>query len=84
MWLNQLKIAIVQEDVELLSKLLDDVPTSLKETELRQAVNLLNQASVILHKLKGEASIQMQKIKQNIHFIKNSQTDKRSSFNINA
>ncbi len=84
MWLNQLKIAVVQEDTKLLEKLLDDVPTSLKDKELKQAINLLNQASVILHRLKDETSKQMVKIKQNINFIKNSQIDKKNSFNISG
>lgn len=82
MWLTNLKIAVVQEDTKLLSKLLDDVPTSLKNNELIQAINLLNQASVILYKLKDETVINMKKIKQNIDFIKNSQNDKQSGFSV--
>jgi len=82
MWLTKLKIAVVQKDTKLLSKLLDDVPTSLEQDELKQAVNLLNQASVIVHQLKDETAINMKKLKQNMNFIKNSQNDKRSGFNI--
>jgi hypothetical protein len=85
MWLTNLKIAVVEQDVALLTKLLEEVPQTLEKEELKQAVNLLNQAIVIMQGLKDETAISMEKIKHNLNFIENGEKNRtQSAFSISG
>ena len=84
MWLNQLKIAIVQKDVKLLSSLLDDTPTFEDAKEIESALCLLNEASSIMHQLKSETASSMSQIRKNIDFLNSGVADKASQFDIKS
>jgi len=82
MWLNQLKIAIVQKDVELLDSLLQDIPQLQDEKEIESALYLLQEATVLLQTFKEEAASSMQQIKKNLDFLNSTEAKKTAKFDI--
>jgi len=79
MWLNSLKIAIVEKNVEAMDKLLDEIPEFSDQQELQEAIYLSREALELLYTLKDEAALNMSKIKKNISFLKSTEvsTSKR-------
>ena len=47
MWLNNLKIAIIEKDTRLLDELLDNLPQLSDPKEIEQAIYLLREASTL-------------------------------------
>lgn len=82
MWLNQLKVAIVQKDVELLDSLLQDIPQLQDEKEIESALYLLQETTVLLQNLKEEAASSMQQIKKNLDFLNSTEAKKTAKFDI--
>jgi len=84
MWLNQLKIAVVLQDMALLNTLLDDIPAFDNAEDIESAQILLQEASQIFEKLKDDTSISMKKMKQNIDFLKSTEPPKTNKFDIKS
>lgn len=84
MWLNQLKIAVVQKDMELLSSLLDDIPTLEDAKDIETALYLLQEAASITQQLKDETATSMTQIKKNIDFLNSATADKTAKFDITS
>ena len=84
MWLNQLKIAIVQRDITLLSTLLDNIPTLEDPKDIESAQVLLAEASEIFKKLKDETASSMKKIKKNIEFLRSTHSQKINRLDIKS
>jgi hypothetical protein len=82
MWLNKLKVAIVQKDIDLLDSLLDDLPNLSDPKEIESAIYLLREASEILHTLKDETALSMIQIKKNIDFLRSMESDSASKFDV--
>ena len=80
MWLKQLKIAIVQEDIRLLSLLLEDIPTLEDEKDRDTASCLLHQATQIVQDLKDKTGKSMQQIQKNIQFLDATQAPNKNTF----
>ncbi|MDD3344654.1 MAG: hypothetical protein WC274_04510 [Sulfurimonas sp.] len=80
MWLDKLKIAIVQKDTDSISKLLDDISQikdAKKLEELQEASYLLQEASLLLNSLKDETLNSINQTKKSIDFL--GSTDMRNS-----
>lgn len=77
MWLNQLKIAVSQKDIELLDSLLSDIPNLTEKEELDSAIVLLAQAKEIIQNLQNETAASMKQIKKNLEFLKSTETTKK-------
>ncbi len=84
MWLNQLKIAVVQKDVALLGSLLEEIPTLEDAKEIEQARFLLKEATEIVQKLKDDTAASMVQMKKNIDFLNSTKVDKTSKFDITS
>ena len=82
MWLNQLKIAIVQKDVQHLESLLNDIPQLEDLKEIENALYLLQEASNLIQSLKDETASSMKQIKKNIDFLNSAQADRSAKFDI--
>jgi len=82
MWVNNLKIAIVQKDVEKIDALLDDVPSLSDEKEIEEVVYLLREASLLVHTLKDEIAVSMEKIQKNIKFIRAAESAKKNKLDV--
>lgn len=82
MWLNKLKIAIVEKNFKLLEELLEDLPTLSDPKEIEEAIYLLKEATDIVSHLKKETQDSMIQIKKNIDFLNSATADKRSKFDV--
>ncbi|HFB54173.1 MAG TPA: hypothetical protein ENJ67_05505 [Sulfurimonas autotrophica] len=84
MWLNQLKIAIVQKDMELLDSLLGDIPQLQDEKEIESALCLLQEAAALMQSLKDETTSSMKQIKKNLDFLNSAEANKTAKFDITS
>ncbi|HEY9203123.1 MAG TPA: hypothetical protein VIM82_02210 [Sulfurimonas sp.] len=70
MWLNRLKIAIVEKNPDALAKLLDDVPQLQDPKEIEEAIYLLREATSLIERLKDKTKASMKQIKKNLDFLR--------------
>ncbi len=70
MWLNRLKIAIVEKNPDALAKLLDDVPQLQDPKEIEEAIYLLREATSLMERLKDKTKASMKQIKKNLDFLR--------------
>lgn len=70
MWLNKLKIAIVEKNPDGLSKLLSGVPQLEDKKEVEEAIYLLKEATALMNSLKDETEASMKLIKKNLDFLR--------------
>jgi hypothetical protein len=84
MWLKQLKSAIVQQDIDLLGKVLDDIPKLEGPKEIEEAQYLLKEATTIVHRLKDETARSMMQLQKNIDFLNATTADKTAQFDITS
>ena len=84
MWLNKLKIAIIEKNVKSLNKLLDDIPQLENPNEIEEAIYLLREASELLHSLKDDTQGAMIQMKKNIDFMKSTQEQPAAKLDITS
>jgi tetrahydromethanopterin S-methyltransferase subunit B len=84
MWLNELKIAVVEKDVKQLSVLLENIPVLSDAKEIESAIYLLKEATVIVEALKDETAASMLQIKKNIDFLDATRNDKQNKLDITS
>ncbi len=84
MWLNELKIAIVQKDVVQLEKLLDETPQLEKKEDIESALYLFKAAIDVLESLKAETADSMHQIKKNIDFLNSTKRDSIKNLDITS
>ena len=84
MWIEQLKIAIIQKDVELLSKLLDDIPSFKTKEEMEQAAYLLQEAVNVVLSLRDDVASSMLQIKKNLDFLKSTEHKQTAKFDVKS
>jgi hypothetical protein len=82
MWLTKLKTALVLEDVEQLSSLLDVMPQFESIEQMEEASYLLVQTKSLIEKNKAETAQTLIQLKNNINFLKSTQTEAPSSLNL--
>jgi len=73
MWLNNLKIAIIEKNTDKLNELMDNLPQLTKKEEIEQAIYLLREASELVYTLKDETSDSMKQIKKNLQFLRSTE-----------
>jgi len=74
MWLNKLKIAIIEKDVDTLNLLMDDLPHLDKEEDIESAIFLLKEATSVVKTLQSTTQESMIQMKKNINFLKATQS----------
>lgn len=84
MWLTKLEIAIVEKNTEALSKLINNFPEFENVEQMRKAMYLLREASILVHTLKDETSAQMKQIKKNLNFLESTQAPYTSSLDLKS
>ena len=84
MWLNRLKVAVVQRDTELLETLLDDLPLLEDARDIEEALYLLAEATKIVQELKDETAASMVQMKKNIDFLNVTKREQTSKFDITS
>ena len=84
MWLNKLKVAVVQKDVKLLGALLEDIPSLETPEEIENARYLLQEATKLVQSLQDNTFASMKQIKKNIAFLNSGIADSPAKFDITS
>ena len=82
MWLNQLKIAVVERNIEKIDELMDDIPQLETKEEIENAIYLLKEATGLVQGLKEETRNSMIQMKKNITFLRATEPQRPSKFDI--
>ena len=82
MWLNQLKIAIVEKNTEKLTALMDDLPKLTAAEDVDMAVHLLDEATALVTKLRSDLGDSMVQMQKNIKFLNSTRTATPSKFDM--
>ena len=82
MWLTKLKTALILEEIEQLSSLLDEMPTFETLEEMEEASYLLVQTKALLEKHQIETGQMLRHLKNSLDFLKSTQTEPPSSLNL--
>ena len=84
MWLNDFKIAIVEQNIEKLNELMDSIPQLETKEEMTEALYLIKEASELVQNLKNETSNSMGQIRKNLHYLKSTQNQATSKLDIRS
>ena len=82
MWLAKLKKALILEDIEQLSILLDEMPQFDSIEQMEEASYLLIQTKALIENHKSHTAQIMQQLKNNLNFLKSTQIESPSSLNL--
>lgn len=82
MWLNKLKIAVIEKNTDSLGQLIDDIPKLEDAKSIEEAIYLLREASELLRTLKDETSASMKQIKKNLQFLRSTDIPTSSKLDI--
>jgi len=84
MWLTKLKIAIVEKNVENLSKLMQEIPQFEDAKKMQAAVCLIAEATELVSLLQNETASSMQQIKKSLEFIKSTRPNNTNKLDIRS
>ncbi|MBU1659445.1 hypothetical protein KKG72_10420 [bacterium] len=70
MWLNKLKIAIIEKNIDSINKLLDEIPELSNMKDIEESIYLLREAAELMYTLQDEVSLSMKKIQKNLSFLR--------------
>ena len=84
MWLNQLKIAIIEKNIDNLNELMDNLPELENQDEINEAIYLLKEATQLIEGLRDRTQASMIQMKKNITFLEATQQQKDSSLDIKS
>lgn len=84
MWLNKLKIAIIEKNTNSLDALLQNVPQLESRKEIEEAVYLLKEATDMVETLKQNTSDSMKQIRKNLDFLRSMDTPVSKRFDIRS
>lgn len=82
MWLTKLKTALVLEEIETISHLLDEMPQFETLSEMEEAAFLLQQSKMLLESKKIETAHTLQHLKNSIDFLKSTQQQSPHTLNL--
>jgi hypothetical protein len=82
MWLTKLKTALVLEEIDRISSLLDQMPNFSSLAEMEEATYLLSQTKILIEHNKSETAHTMQQLKSTIDFLNSTQIKPPSSLNL--
>ncbi len=84
MWADALEIAIIEQDIDTISNLLDNMVEIQDVQEAKRAFYLLEEASILVGNLKDETAASMKKMKKNINFLKATQSSLENKLDITS
>lgn len=82
MWLTKLKTALVLEEVERISHLLDEMPQFETLSQMEEAAFLLQQSKILLESEKSKTAHTLQQLKNSIDFLKSTQQQTPHTLNL--
>jgi len=84
MWLNELKIAIIEKNTDKLNTLMDSLPELSDAKEINQALHLLKEATSLVEGLRDATEASMIQMKKNIKFLKSTQAPTVSKLDVSS
>ena len=84
MWLNELKIAIVEKNPQEIDRLVESMPMFDDIEDMKNAAYLLKEANLLMMTLKDETATSLRKIKKTRDFIDSTHAKESPSFNSKA
>lgn len=82
MWLTKLKTALVLEEIDQISSLLNEMPLFDTLEQMEEAAYLLMQSKNLLEQQKSETAQALQQLKNTLNFLKSTQTEPPSTLNL--
>ena len=82
MWLSKLKTALVLEEIEHLSALLDEMPQFDTIEQMEEAAFILQQSKTLLEQKKIQTAQTLQQLKNSLDFLKSTETQQAHSLNL--
>lgn len=82
MWLTKFKTALILEDFDSISGLLDEMPQFETLQQMEEVSYLLAQTKTSVEKHKSQTAHVLQQLKNNLNFLKSTQTEPPSSLNL--
>ena len=82
MWLTKLKTALVLEEIERISALLDEMPQFDTLEQMEEAAFLLQQSKTLLEQKKIQTAQTLQQLKNSLDFLKSTATQQTHSLNL--
>lgn len=82
MWLTKLKTALVLEEIDRISTLLDEMPQFDTIKQMEEAAFLLQQSKTLLEEKKMQTAQTLQQLKNTLDFLKSTQAEPSSSLNL--
>lgn len=70
-WLNDLKIAVIEENIENINKAIQELPNFQDLDKAKEALSLLEEAMKLVNKEREKVLKTMNKIKKTKEFLKN-------------
>lgn len=84
MWLNSLKVAVIEKDTQKLEELIETLPEFNSKDEMLEAAYILREALELLYTLKDETSASMKQIKKNLEFLESTHNKPKSKLDIRS
>lgn len=84
MWLNKLKIAVIEKNTRNINELLDDIPKLENNQDIEEALYLLREAAELIYTLKDETSLSMAKMKKNISFLRSMENAPKNKLDLKS
>lgn len=82
MWMNEFKVALVEQNIKALEILINTMPQFETLEEMEETFYLMKQAKELLEDLKNETAKSMKKIKENIRYIESTRMKSASKLDI--
>lgn len=83
-WLNNLKIAIIEKNTDAIDDLLEELPKFENMEEMKEAQYILKEAAILLHTLKNETQTSMRQIEKNLSFLRATEAKSSTTLDIKS
>ncbi len=84
MWLNSLKIAIIEQDTEKMAQLMDALPQFEKQEEIASALVLIAEAKKMIVGLREDTMHSMAQMQKSISFLESTQRPHTAKLDISS
>ena len=84
MWLNQLKIALVEKNIDTIDKLMINMPTFDNVDDIKSAQALLKESLILLYTLKDATASSMKQLQTNINYLNATQSSTSTRLDIKS
>ena len=84
MWLKELKIALIEKNIDKLDELMDNLPLLDKSDDIKSALYLIAEAKKLVEGLQKSTFHSMQQMQKNIDFLKSTESLQSAGLDIRS